>query len=118
MNGNRILAGTLSAFTLFFAGAAVAAEPAPHSPATGKKMEKKMDGKMSCDGMMGMMGGGMMGKGMMGSMMGSMMNGGQMMAGLPPGNEKLNMQMQAEMMQAMGTIMQKYADKISIPAEK
>lgn len=105
MNGNRILAGTLSAFTLFFAGAAIAVEPAPHSPGTGKKMEKKMDGKMSCDGMMGMMGGGMM-------------NGGQMMAGLPPGNEKLNMQMQAEMMQAMGTIMQKYADKISIPAEK
>lgn len=114
MNGNRILAGTLSAFTLFFAGAAIAVEPAPHSPGTGKKMEKKMGGKMSCDSMMGMMGGGMMGKGMMGGMM----NGGQMMTGLPPGNEKLNMQMQAEMMQAMGTIMQKYADKISMPAEK
>ena len=107
MNGNRILAGTLSGFTLFFAGAALAAEAAPHSPGTGEKMEKKMDGKMSCDSMMG---GGMMGKGMM--------NGGQMMAALPPGNEKLNVQMQAEMMQAMGTIMQKYADKIPMQAEK
>lgn len=114
MNGNRILAGTLSAVTLLFAGTAVAAEPGPHLPGTEGKMENRMDSKMSCDSMMGMMGGGTMGK----DMMGGVMNDGQMMADLPPGNEKLNMQMQAEMMQAMGTILQKYADRISIPPEK
>jgi len=78
-------------------------------------MGKDMDGGMSCSGMMGMMGGGMMGGGMMG---GGMMNHGRMMSDLPPGNEKLNLQMHAEMMQAMGAIMQKYADKIVTPQQK
>ncbi len=49
---------------------------------------------------------------MMGHMMGSGMMGSCPMMGLPPGNEKLSMQMHADMMQAMGEIMRKYADKI------
>jgi hypothetical protein len=52
----------------------------------------------------------MMGGGMMGSC--------PMMGQLPPGNEKLSMQMHAEMMQAMSEIMRKYADKIQTPATK
>ncbi|SOY74133.1 conserved hypothetical protein [Cupriavidus taiwanensis] len=40
------------------------------------------------------------------------------MMGLPPGNEKLSMQMHADMMQAMGEIMRKYADKIQTPPTK
>lgn len=109
MNGNRFLVGTLAALALFAAGAAVSAEQNPPSHGMGRQMEKKMDGKMSCDGMMGMMGNGMMG---------GMMNNRQMMPAMPPGNEKLEMQMHAEMMQAMGAIMQKYADRISPPAGK
>lgn len=56
-------------------------------------------------------------------MMGHMMDGGTMggcpmMGQLPPGNEKLSMQMHGEMMQAMGEILRKYADKIQMPASK
>lgn len=50
-------------------------------------------------------------------MMGGMMGSCPMM-GLPAGNEKLSMQMHAEMMQAMGEIMRKYADKIQTPPAK
>lgn len=53
----------------------------------------------------------MMGGGMMSGMMGGMMGGG-MMPTLPPGNAKLQLQMQAEMMQKMGEIAAKYADKV------
>ena len=105
MNGNRLLVSTLSALTMFAAGAAGAAEQKPSQHGAGAQMERKMDGNMSCEGMMGMMGQGMM-------------NNGQMMPEMPPGNEKLNMQMHAEMMQAMGTIMQKYADKVQAPEGK
>ncbi len=49
---------------------------------------------------------------------GGMMGGCPMMGQLPPGNEKLSMQMHAEMMQSMGEIMRKYADKIQMPAQK
>ena len=41
-----------------------------------------------------------------------------MMGQLPPGNEKLSMQMHGEMMQAMGEILRKYADKIQTPSSK
>jgi hypothetical protein len=61
--------------------------------------------------MMEHMGGGAM-------MGGGMMGGCPMMGQLPPGNEKLMMQMHADMMQAMGDIMRKYADKIQVPAQK
>ena len=57
-----------------------------------------------------MTGGGMMGGGMMGSC--------PMMGQLPPGNEKLAMQMHGEMMKAMGDIMLKYADRIQTPPAK
>ena len=72
----------------------------------------------------GMAGGGMMGSGMMhGGMMGGgmmghcsrMMRGGSpasLMPQLPAGNEKLQLQMQAEMMQKMGEILSKYAARI------
>lgn len=63
----------------------------------------------------GMMGDGMMGKGMMGK---GMMSNCPMMGQLPPGNEKLAMQMHGEMMKAMGDIMLKYADKIQTPPAK
>ncbi|SCU74705.1 conserved exported hypothetical protein [Cupriavidus necator] len=55
---------------------------------------------------------------MMGHMMGGGMMGSCPMMGLPPGNEKLSMQMHADMMQAMGDIMRKYADKIQTPPTK
>jgi hypothetical protein len=83
-----------------------------------------MHGGMMGEGGMGggMMGGrgGMMGGGGMTGMMGScesMMGGGMGMGAmglprLPPGNEKLQAQMQAEMLQKMGEIAARYADRI------
>ena len=73
-------------------------------------------------GMMGggMMGGGMMGGGMMGGgMMGmehrcSTVGNGSIIPQLPPGNEKLQLKMQGEMMQKMGEILVRYADQIEI----
>ena len=69
---------------------------------------------MSMQGMEGMhMSGGMMD--MMGTC-GSMMQGGMMghtWPQLPPGNEKLQFEMQAEMMQRMGEIAAKYAARIN-----
>ncbi len=63
-----------------------------------------------------MMGGQTMNDHMMG---GAMMQGCPMMMGqLPPGNEKIAMQMHGEMMKAMGEIMLKYADKIQTTPSK
>jgi hypothetical protein len=70
----------------------------------------------------GTMGGGMMGgqgMGDMGGMM-NMMRGCESMMGshagampkMPPGNEKLEFQMHAEMMQKMGEIAAKYAERM------
>jgi hypothetical protein len=58
-----------------------------------------------------------MGHHMMGA---SGMNAGpmMMMGHLPPGNEKLELQMHGEMMKAMGDIMLKYADRIQTPPSK
>ena len=73
-------------------------------------------------GPQGMMGGNMMGGG--GMIGGGMMNmmqqcermmgarGGHGVPQLPPGNEKLQLQMQAEMMQRMGEILAKYAAQV------
>ena len=61
------------------------------------------------------MGGGMMGMMDMMSSCNHMMQGGMtghMLPQLPPGNEKLQLQMQAEMMQKMGEIVAKYAAQI------
>ena len=79
-------------------------------------------GGMQGGGMMGGVGGmgGMQGGGMMGDMMG-MMNGCSQMSGstatprLPPGNEKLQLKMRAEIMQKTGEILSKYADQLSEP---
>jgi hypothetical protein len=56
-------------------------------------------GMMNCP----MMGGAGAGRSMMGSRMGLM---------LPPGNEKLQLQMQAEIMQKVGEILAKYAAQV------
>ena len=64
------------------------------------------------------MGGGMMGGEDMGGMMRMMQacpmmqGGGQGLPHLPPGNEKLELQMHADMMKAMGDIMAKYAARL------
>jgi hypothetical protein len=68
-------------------------------------------------GMMGGGGGGMMGDGGMMNKMGQcerMMGarGGHAMPQLPAGNEKLQLQMHAEMMQRMGEVLAKYAAQI------
>jgi hypothetical protein len=109
MQGKRLLAALTAALMLSGAsGLAFAQQPAP-KPAPGMPMDQ------------GMMGGGMMGGDMMGMM--NMMHecqrmmrggamGGAMMPQMPPGNEKLQFQMQAEMMQRMGEIAAKYAERI------
>jgi hypothetical protein len=63
-------------------------------------MQGMMGMMHECQGMMG--GGGMMGRGMSGGVMPQ----------LPPGNEKLQLQMWAEMMQKMGEIAGKYAGQV------
>lgn len=97
---------TLSAAALLLGAAPVLAQQ-PEKPAPGMMGGGTMGG--------GMMGGGMMGGGgMMDMMQGChrMMGGGMMAHQLPPGNEKLQLQMQAEMMQKMGEILAKYAGQI------
>lgn len=85
---------------------------------SGMAMDKEhgmMQGSTKGDGTMqhGMMGDGMMQGGMMDTMNGcKQMTSGPMMHQLPPGNEKLQLQMQAEMMQKMGEILGRYADKV------
>lgn len=93
---------TVSATAMLFAATEAVLGQQPHRPGPG------MAGK---EGMP--MDHGMMGGGMMNMMQGCQrMMGGGMMAQLPPGNEKLQFQMQAEMMQKMGEIMAKYAARI------
>jgi hypothetical protein len=80
--------------------------------ALAQQPEKSTPGSQGRSTAQGMMGGGM--GGMCGRMMGSGMMGGGMMGSammpdLPPGNEKLQLQMRAEMMQKMGEILSKYA---------
>jgi hypothetical protein len=60
------------------------------------------------------------GKTMSNQMMGNHMMGGCpiVMGHLPMGNEKLTMQMDGEMMKAMGDIMLTYADRIQTPSSK
>ena len=114
----KVINGALFAAAALASSMAFAAEPQqpmPNMQGHGDMSmhhQKKPDGGM--DGMKGMMGGGMM------DMMSSchkMMNkksmaGGAAMPQLPPGNEKLEFQMHAEMMQKMGEIALKYADRI------
>jgi hypothetical protein len=112
---------------LVAAGVAMAAEPAQRGGAGQEQGQSGMSGMME-GGMRhgGMMDGGMMHGGMMGGGMMDMMDGcRRMMQGtshasplpqLPPGNEKLQLQMHAEMMQKMGEILSKYAAKVVEPA--
>jgi len=92
------------ALTLAFASpCALAADPAPAAPPAAEAAPGP-------GGMMGM-GGGMMGKrckmhGMMGA--GAMLH----MPRLPAGNDKLQMQMEAEILQKVGEIQAKYAAQL------
>ena len=75
-----------------------------------KPAAQGMQGMEGMHGMHGMMSGGC-------PMMGSGMTGGHrpgagMMPQLPPGNEKLQLQMWGEMMQKMGEIASKYAVQV------
>ena len=93
--------------------------------AAGSSLSFAADSSHKQDGMQGMGGmhdkGGMscmmggecacMSGGMQGGMRGGMMGGG-MMPRLPPGNEKLQLQMWGEMMQKMGEIASKYAAQV------
>ncbi|MEO6972654.1 MAG: hypothetical protein ABI135_04430 [Rhodoferax sp.] len=92
------------------------AQPAQSSSGTANKTDMPMQhGMMDSEGAEG-------GKGMMhgDGMMGMMRSCHQMMAGqgeatlphLPPGNDKLDFKMRAEMMRKMGEIAAKYADQI------
>ena len=96
----RIVITALAAIGAFtVAGVAAAQSEAQHQQGSG--------------GMQGGMGQGM--GGMMGMMQGCPMMGvgmGHGMAHLPPGNEKLEMQMHADMMRAMADIMTKYAARL------
>lgn len=92
------------------------AKPMPNAP--GQSNMPMHQGMMGASGSMG--DGGMMG--MMGmmemmqscqKMMGSAtMSAGSALPHLPPGNEKLDFQMRAEMMQKIGEIAAKYSDRI------
>jgi hypothetical protein len=104
MKTNRLAVALLTAALFGTSGASMAADSnqssgMPSSPMHGQSM---MGGSM--------MGKGMMGKGMMDA--GMMKGCPMMMHHLPPGNEKLEMQMHGEMMKAIGDIMLKYADQI------
>lgn len=83
---------------------------------TDKRVTERMQGMQEMQAMHGMPGmRGMMSSGcpMMGS---GMMMGGQMsstaMPQLPPGNEKLQLQMWGEMMQKLGEVASKYAAQV------
>lgn len=114
MQSKPMLMTLVLATLLAVSGLAGAADKSPGKDAAQGMpgMEKKgMDhGRMQGGMMQGemMQGGGMMG--MMNSC--KHMMGGSMMPQLPAGNEKLQLQMQAEIMQKTGEIIAKYADKI------
>ncbi|MBI4291867.1 MAG: hypothetical protein HY661_10340 [Betaproteobacteria bacterium] len=99
----KYIAGTALVLALLGGGSLAIAAEQNQPPMRG------MPGMMAHDqGMMGAMGCPMMSGGMMGGMMGR----GVHMPMLPPGNEKLQLQMQAEIMQKVGEIMAKYANQL------
>ena len=137
----RRSAWATSLLVVFIAGTSAAAGAAnssdttkssPSSPAPQHAMpdrDRQAGGMQGSRMMGGMQGGGMQRGGMMGGMQGGGMMGGmggmmdmvngcsQMMSGgamphLPPGNEKLQLKMQAEIMQKTGEILSRYADQI------
>jgi hypothetical protein len=106
MRLKRLFAIALAAAMVSAGGLAIAQQPSQKpAPATPGGAQGSMEH--------GMMGGGMMG------MMNMMQDCQRMMAGadammpkMPPGNEKLQFQMHAEMMQKVGEIAAKYAERI------
>ena len=96
------LTATMIAAALTFSTWSLAADS--DKPAT-----PPMQGMQGMPGMHGMMSSGcpMMGSGMMGGPM-----AGGAMPQLPPGNEKLQLQMWGEMMQKMGEVASKYAAQV------
>jgi hypothetical protein len=84
--------------------AAAAVSLSAWSLAADKPAAQGMPGMQGMHGMQGTMSGC--------PMMGGSMAGGGMMPQLPPGNEKLQMQMWAEMMQKLGEIASKYAAQV------
>ena len=98
----KVILGTLVAAALAAGGWSIAADMAE-----GGKSDMQMHGGHGMGGMRGM-------EGMMGSC-DRMMHGGSTvpdMPQLPPGNAKLQLQMQAEMMQKMAETLAKYAARI------
>lgn len=110
MHAKRMFAA-LAAAVMLSSGLALGQQPKP-APSMPGGDQRSMDHGM----MGGMMGGDMMG--MMNMMhecqrrMGGASAHGGMMPQMPPGNEKLQFQMHAEMMQKMGEIAAKYAERI------
>ena len=99
MKSNRIKLALLGIVLFSAAGAIAAAEPDKPS---GAMMDH---GSMMNGGMMGMMRGCQ-------SMMGGASGDALAVPKLPPGNEKLELQMRAEMMQKTGEIAGRYAGQI------
>ena len=95
----KIVAAMIAAVALSDGALSLAAEGDP-KPGPGMQGMQGMHEGHGMRGMMGcpMMGGGMMGRGAMPQ--------------LPPGNEKLQLQMWGEMMQRMGEIASKYAAQV------
>ena len=105
-----LVAALIVASTMAFAAdPGQPAKPAPNMQGNGDMPMRH--GMMGSDGHMG---GGMMG--MMRSCQTMMGHGGMlnnaMTLNMPPGNEKLEFQMHAEMMQKMGEIAARYAERI------
>ena len=102
---SKIIGMKVMAAAISFSACSLAAEQ--DKPAS--QGMQSMQGMQGMQGMHGMMSGAC-------PMMGSGMAGGQMpsaaMPQLPPGNEKLQLQMWAEMMQKMGEIASKYAAQV------
>lgn len=108
------------AFCAALAIGTMASAAGPTSPQQGAEKGAQGHHGMMGDGMMG--GGGMTGGGGMGgmmdmmkscqSMMGNSGMSGTAMPKFPPGNERLETQMHAEMMQKMGEIAARYAERI------
>lgn len=115
MHKKRTVVMLIAAALLSGASGIALAQQSPAKPAPG-------EGRSMDHGMMGGRGGMMEGGGdMMGmtnmmhgceQMMGGSSGGSAMMPKMPPGNEKLEFQMRAEMMQKMGEIAAKYASQI------
>ncbi len=109
MQIRRTIVSLLVAAALGGSGLVIAASKAP-----AKERSTNMPEPSQTSMDHGMMGGGMM----HGDMMGMMnecktMMSSSMAPQLPPGNAKLQLQMQAEIMQKTGEILAKYAERIS-----